>query len=119
MTYPHEQAGVRPGTVGETAQAAADFLAPHLAGMCAEVFGLIREAPSTPEELTAKLQRRRDRRVLLTTVRARVCQLRAQGLVVDEGSRGIGESGKVKVIRWRAAEPAETAAYLAGKEART
>ena len=115
--YPNE-AGVRPGTTGETAQAAAEFMAPRLAGMCAEVLDLIRQAPATPEELTDKLQRHSRRRVLLTTVRARVCQLRALGLVVDEGSRGIGESGKVKGIRWRAAEAAETAAYLARKEAR-
>ena len=66
--YPTE-AGVRPGTTGETAQAAAEFMAPRLAGMCAEVLDLIRLAPATPEELPDTLQRHSRRRVLLTTVR--------------------------------------------------
>lgn len=116
VTYP-ETPGVRSNAAGETSGAAAEFIAPFATGMCADVLALLKQAPATPEELTDMLQRRSTKRVLLTTVRARVCQLRAQGLVVDEGSRGIGESGKVRVIRWRPATPAETVAFLATKEA--
>lgn len=111
--------GVRPNATAETSQAAADFVAPYVAGMCADVLALIKQVPATPEEITEKLQLRSHKRVLLTTVRARICQLRALGLVVDEGTRGIGESGRVKVIRWRHALPLETAMFLAGKEARS
>jgi hypothetical protein len=114
--YPLEP-GVRPGTTGETAGEAAAFVARYSTGMCRDVLDLLSDGPATPEELQTKLQARREGRVLLTTVRARVCQLRAQGLVVDEGSRGMGESGKVRVIRWRLATPAETLAFLAMKEA--
>ena len=108
--------GVRPGSA-PGAYAAADFMASHAGGMCADVLALIREKPATPEELTERLQEGREGRVLLTTVRARVCQLRAQGFICDSGRRGLGESGKVKVAVWRAMTELERAAFLAEREA--
>ncbi len=110
--------GVRPGATGETSQAAADFVAPHVAGMCADVLACLREGPATPEELTDKLQQFAPKRVLLTTVRARCCQLRALGMVVDDGTRGLGESGRVHVIRWRLSTPDEFRAVQAARAAR-
>jgi hypothetical protein len=111
--YPH-QPGNHDGAASDAGQ---QYMIPHAAGMCRDLLALLQDGPATPEELTEKMQARRDGRVLLTTVRARVCQLRAQGLVVDAGTRGLGESGKVRVIRWRRAEPQETAEFLAAKEA--
>ena len=101
----------------ETQAEAAAFVAPKVAGMCADVLACLQHGPATPEELTDTLQQFAPKRVLLTTVRARVCQLRALGMVVDAGSRGIGESGKVRVIRWRLSTPDEFRAFQAARDA--
>jgi hypothetical protein len=50
---------------------------------------------------------------LLNSVRARCTQLRALGRVVDSGQRGKGESGKVRVIRWRVATADERSRFAA------
>lgn len=72
--------------------------------------------PMSPEELQARLSRD-GHSLLLTSIRARCTQLKAQGRIVDSGEKGLGESLKSKVIRWRLSTPAECAAFLAAQEA--
>ena len=100
---------------GETAREAALAVTPSSKTMMQMIVDLLGEGPASPEHLTDKLTDLLGRRVLLTSVRARVCQLRAQGRVVDSGFRDIGESGRVRVIRWRLATADELAAFEAAK----
>lgn len=70
--------------------------------------------PGTCEELHVRLERRLGKRVLLTSVRARVCQLHRQGLAFNTGEKGIGESGTAKVVRW-ALMPSEMTKVLSDR----
>jgi hypothetical protein len=102
--------GWRPGAL-ETSRLAAEFVAPSAGRMMDRVEAFIRDhGPVSPEEITAGLVRPGER-LLLTSVRARVCQLHKLGHVADAGrdKRGIGESGRVGVIRWRVTTPEERA----------
>lgn len=107
-----------PGWKGAaTSRAAADFVAPTAPRMMDRIEAHLRaHGPATPEEITAGLARPGER-LLLTSVRARVCQLRNLGRVVDAGSRGLGESQRCKVIRWRCATADELSLFLARKAA--
>lgn len=113
MNYPHQ-----PGWKGQdTSKAAAEFVAPTAGRMMDRVEAYLRaHGPASPEEITAGIARPGER-LLLTSVRARVCQLRNLGRVVDAGERGMGESQRVKVIKWRCATPEELSLFLARKAA--
>lgn len=107
-----------PGWKGtETSRAAAAFVAPTAGRMEDRCEAYIREhGPCTPEEVQAGIARPGER-LLLTSVRARICGLRARGRLVDAGTRGLGESGKVRVIRWRCTTADELSLFLARKAA--
>lgn len=107
-----------PGWKGtETSREAAAFVAPKAPNLEARCEAYLREfGPASPEEVTAAIAGPGER-LLLTTIRARICSLRARGRVVDSGERGKGESGKVRVIRWRVATPDELSLFLARKAA--
>lgn len=106
----------RRNAVGGTSRQASLDVAPAAKPMMQAIEGFLTFAPHTPEELHAKLSEG-GRRVLLTSVRARVCGLHKAGRVTDSGERGLGESGRSKVIRWRLTDTAERAAFEARKAA--
>jgi hypothetical protein len=110
MTRYPKTPGWRPGAL-ETSRLAAESVAPTAGRMMDRVEAYIRDhGPVSPEEITAGLVRPGER-LLLTSVRARVCQLHKLGHLADAGrdKRGIGESGRVGVIRWRVTTPEERA----------
>lgn len=97
---------------GTTSRDAAKLVAPGAKGMAADVLAILKEhGAKCPEEIT-EIFARAGRRVLLTSVRARCTQLLRLGKIEDSGERGVGESGKSKVIRWRvvAEQPPEAQA---------
>jgi hypothetical protein len=112
--FPYEP-GWRPGSA-ETSRAAALSIRSAAPTMLAAVTELLTECPASPEQLQAKLAAR-GTKALLTSVRARVCQLHKQGRVVDTGERGMGESGTAKVVIWRLATPEEFSLFLARRAA--
>lgn len=107
-----------PGWKGtETSRAAAEFVAPIAGRMMDRVEAYLRaKGPASPEEITTAIAAPGER-LLLTSVRARVCQLRNLGRIVDAGSKGLGESLRCKVIRWRVATAEELSLFLARKAA--
>ena len=104
--------GWRASAHGETSRQAAEGQRLKAPRMLDLVTGLLAEGPASPEQLHAKLKGQ-GVSALLTSVRARVCQLHKQGRVVDSGARGLGESGSCKVIVWRLSTPAEMSLHLA------
>lgn len=113
--YP-ESPGWRAGSA-ETSRLAAEHVAPTAGRMMDRAEDYIRDhGPASPEEVAAGIAGPGER-LLLNSVRARVCQLRSLGRVVDAGPewRGIGESGRVKVIRWRVTTPEERSRWAALK----
>lgn len=96
-----------------TAVAAAIDATKKAPSMVDRIWSLLQDGPLTPEEAHAKLEAEDDARVLLTSVRARMCSLHKAGLVVDSGERGIGESRRSKVVRWRVTTPEEREAHAA------
>jgi hypothetical protein len=114
--FPHVP-GVWSHATGGTSQQAQKLVAASAPAMVKRVEAYIREnGPVSPEEITAAFERSGER-VLLTTVRARVCQLHKLGRVADSGQRGLGESLRAKVIKWRVATPEERALFNARKAA--
>jgi hypothetical protein len=103
-----------PGHKGtETSRAAAEFVAPSAGRMMDRVEAYLQAAgPASPEEISAGIAQPGEI-LLLNSVRARCTQLRALGRVVDSGQRGKGESGKVRVIRWRVATADERSRFAA------
>lgn len=114
MQYPH-QPGWRAQATSETSREAALAVRAKAKPMMALIEELLAEGPASPEQLHARLSENGSR-VLLTSVRARVCQLHKLGRVVDTGRRSLGESLRAKVIVWRLATSAERAAFDSGKE---
>jgi hypothetical protein len=113
--YP-DAPGFRPDSA-ETSRQAAAIVAPGAGKMLDRIEAYIRATgPASPEEITDAIALPGER-LLLTSVRARVCQLRALGRVVDSGERGLGESRRAKVIRWRVATPQELSLHLAREAA--
>ena len=101
-----------------TSVAAAIEATPKAPAMIERIWERFGEGSFTPEEMTARLERDYpDERFLLTTVRARVCALHKAGRIKDCGERGLGESNKSKVIRWRRTTVEEYAAHVARQEA--
>lgn len=98
-----------------TSVAAAIDATPHAPNMTDRIWSMLEHGPLTPEEAHAKLEAEDGARVLLTSVRARMCGLHKSGRVVDSGERGLGESQRSKVIRWRRTTPEEYAAWIAAR----
>lgn len=91
----------RAGSVGGTAQEAARRVKPIARAQAALVYdAVVRLGKATPEEVTADLLDR-EHRVILNSVRARICGLSRIGLLLDSGERGLGESRRIPTIRWR------------------
>lgn len=113
--YPNE-ATARPGSAS-TAFAAADLVNKTVKTMLARIEAdYLANGPGTPEEVHARIALPGER-LLLTSVRARICQLHRLGRLVDSGTRGLGESLRAKVIRWRLATAEELALFYARKAA--
>lgn len=101
-----------------TSVAAAIDATPKAPAMVERIWALFAEGSFTPEEMQARLERDNPgERFLLTTVRARICGLHKAGRVKDCGERGLGESNKSKVIRWRRTTAEEYSAHVARKDA--
>lgn len=83
--------------------------------MTARIWEIYQTGPHTPEEVHAKLSQ--EGRVLLTSVRARICGLHKAGRLIASGEKGLGESRRSKVIRWRITTPAELSDAIAKREA--
>lgn len=107
-----------PGWKGtETSKAAAEFVAGTAGKMEDRCEAFIRaHGPASPEEVVEGIALPGER-LLLTSVRARICGLRAKGRVVATDERGLGESGRCKVIKWRLATPEELSLHLARRAA--
>ena len=114
--YP-ENPGWRHQATGETSREAALSVFDTARPMMQVLEDLLADGPASPEQLTERLSDMVGRRVLLTSVRARVCQLHKLGRVKDSGGRDLGESGRVRVILWRLTTPEERAAFDAAQEA--
>ena len=111
MTFPHEPSW-RYGPHSQTSRAAALSVKVRAPGVMIVLAELLKEESASPEQLQAKLAER-GRRVLLTSIRARVCQLHKLGRVVDSGARSLGESGHREVIVWRLTTAEELASFQA------
>lgn len=115
--FPYDPATMTPRARSGSAQTsvlAAIEAKAKAAAMTQRIWGLLQEGPLTPEEAQAKLSESGER-VLLNSVRARMCGLHKAGRVKDTGERGLGESQRAKAIRWRASTPQEYAAWLAAR----
>ncbi len=104
----------RAGATGETSAAAAEIAGRSALKLRDRLFMRIERRPSTPEELQQWLADEGSP-TLLTTIRSRVCDMRRDGLLVDNGTRGLGESRKARVIRWRVTTASERQAALQGE----
>lgn len=100
-----------------TSVAAAIDATPKAPAMVDRIWSLYETGAHTPEEIQVLLQRDSEGPVLLTSVRARICGLHKAGRLIDSGERGLGESNRSKVIRWRRTTPVEYAAHVARKAA--
>lgn len=109
--------GWRTSSSGTTSREAAAFVAPHAPRQADLALDVIRDLGcASPEQIVAALKDR-GHQVLLTSIRARTTGLYKQGRVMPSGEYGKGESGKVRVIKWRASTPAELAQHIARKSA--
>lgn len=100
-----------------TSVAAAIDATPKARPMIERIWTIYAEGAFTPEEIHGRLEADGDR-PLLTSVRARICGLHKAGRLIDSGERGLGESHRSKVIRWRRTTPAEFSAHVAREEAK-
>ena len=96
-----------------TSVAAAIDATPKAPTMTDRIWAMLEHGPLSPEEAHAKLEAEDGGRVLLTSVRARMCGLHKSGRVVDSGERGLGESQRSKVVRWRRATAEEYSSWVA------
>lgn len=113
--YPYDTAeAYRRGPLEETSKAAAQTAALGSKSMMERIAGALASRAMTPEELGA-LFAEQGQPALLTSIRARCTQLNRLGRVVPSGSFGKGESGKVRVIRWRLATEEELHLFNARK----
>lgn len=100
--YPHELGYQQQANGATTSKDAAQTATAGAKGMAADVLALLQDhGPKSPEELVGLFKEKLGKRVLLTSVRARCTQLFRLHKIEDSGSRGLGESGRCKVIRWR------------------
>lgn len=80
------------------------------------IWAIYQTGPHTAEEIHAKMTRNGER-VLLNSVRARICGLHKAGRLTNSGEKGLGESLKSKVVRWRITTPEELSEAQARREA--
>lgn len=113
MTYP-QTPGWRAGPNSATSREAAFAATPRAAPLKQRVLALLVSKPATPEELVSIFAEGGET-VLLNTMRARCTDLHKLGFLCPSGTFGTGESGKVRVIRWRLTTSAERAAFAARK----
>lgn len=85
--------------------------------MVDRIWDIYEDGAFTPEEVHARLEAEAGGRVILNSVRARICGLHKAGRLVDSGERGLAESGRSKAVKWRRATPAEYAEHVARKAA--
>lgn len=114
--YP-QQPGWRVSPAGSTSREAAAFVAPHAPRQADLALDVIRDLGCASPEQIVEALRARGHAVLLTSIRARTTGLYKQGRLMPSGEYGKGESGKVRVIKWRCATPEEQALHLASKTA--
>lgn len=104
--YPYEP-GYRKGPHDSTSKAAAEAVAPAAKTMLAKIMEMLEDVgTASPEELTTMFEARGER-VLLTSVRARVCQAHKRGWLRPSGDFGRGESNRCRVIKWAVVPLAE------------
>lgn len=115
MSHYPEQPGCRAGSPQTSLLAALDA-ARTAPTAIALIVSKLASGPASPEELQAAIEGD-GHRLLLTSVRARVTQLKRLGRVIDSGERGIGESLRSKVIRVRLTTALEMAEALARQAA--
>jgi hypothetical protein len=113
--YPNEP-GYRSGPNSATSEEGARIAAVNAGPLKDRIFGMLQDGPASPEELQVRFASWGER-VLLNTLRARCSDLHALGKVVPSGTFGRGESGKVRVIRWRQSTPEELSQHLAHQAA--
>jgi predicted ArsR family transcriptional regulator len=80
----------------DTAQAAAEAIAPQAKTLRARIMDELRKAPGTPEQIALRLK------APLMNVRPRCSELARQGLIVDSEARGTAMGGR-KAIIWKVA----------------
>lgn len=98
-----------------TAVAAAIDAGKTVPNMTDRIWEIYQTGPHTPEKAHEKLSR--EGRLLLISVRARICGLHKAGRLIASGEKGLGESRRSKVIRWRMATSAELSEAIAKREA--
>lgn len=111
-----DQPGWRAGPNSATSQEAARVAAVHAGPLKDRIMALLAGGPASPEELQVKFSDTGER-VLLNTIRARCSDLHALGRLLPSGTFSRGESGKVRVIRWRLSTPDELSLHLARRAA--
>lgn len=116
MSHYPDQPGCRTGSPQTSLLAALDAAktAPRAIDRILEKLA---EGPASPEELHAAFVAEGEP-LLLTSIRARVTQLKRLGRVIDSGERGLGESLKSKVRKMRLTTPAEMSDALTAQHAR-
>jgi hypothetical protein len=112
MTAYPLQPGYRAGSP-ETAIAAAEAIKPIAPTLEQMALDAVTVRPSTPEEIKLVIEAQTGRPVLLTSIRPRLSQLKARGLVADSGERRPGESGRCMSVAWRATTQEERALFAA------
>lgn len=113
-SYPNEP-GSRVGSPQTSLLAALDA-AKSAPRAIDRILAKLADGPASPEEMHTAFAAEGDP-LLLTSIRARVTQLKRLGKVIDSGERGVGESLKSKVIRVRLTTPAEMSEALARQSA--
>ncbi len=108
-TYP-DAPGSKDRSGSTTSRVAAAAFAPKAKPIRLRTLEVIETRPSTPEEVADQID------VHFMIVRARVSELRAQGLVTPTGEKGRGALGG-RVLRWRSTSPEERALFAARKAA--
>ena len=115
MTYPHEP-GWRSGPNSATSREGAVLAGVKAPALKLQILEHLARRPSTPEEITAAFEAEGNRQ-LLNTIRARCTDLYKAGQLMPSGTFGLGESRKVRVIRWRLSTSEELALHLARRAA--
>jgi len=99
----------------ETSKDAAKVARKSHSKRCRRAYDLIEAAgDATCEEIQEALEEKGES-WLLTSIRARVADLKRDGYVIPSGRKGIGESGKAKVTAWRITTEAERAGILSDR----
>ena len=106
----------RLGPNSQTSMEGAQFAATRAGTHKDQILNLLEAGEASPEEMATKFASTGER-ILLNTIRARCSDLYRVGRVRPSGTFGRGESGKVRVIRWRLSTPDELSIFHARKAA--